>query len=148
MSLQKFPDYMYEIVVDSGEVELGTYTIDNDGELTNLYVTLMINGVSSVTNESLYLRCVRSSFTGTPIQSTAVLVSSFVTGSQSWMGKVRFDFASQSLKASDTMQVFLGTTSYTRGAVEIGAILNYIGSSGTFEVTDNKAAYLTLFNNR
>jgi hypothetical protein len=148
MSLQKFPDYMYEIVVDSGEVELGTYTIDENGELTNLYVTMMINGVSSIANEAVYMRCIRSSSPGTPIQSSSILVSSFVTGSQSWMGKVRFDFDKQSLKSGDTIQIFLGTTSYTRGATEIGAILNYIGSSGTFEVTDNKAAYLTLFNNR
>ena len=66
MSLKKFPDYMYEIVVDTGEVELGTYTIDADGELSNLYLTMMINGVASLSTETVYLRAIRSSFTGTP----------------------------------------------------------------------------------
>jgi hypothetical protein len=140
---------MYEVVVDTGEVELGTYTIDADGELTNLYVTLMVNGVSSLTNEAVYLRCVRSSFTGTPIQSTSIDVTSFATGSASWMGKVRFDFANQTLTGGDTIQIFLGTQNYTRGSTEIGSILNYINSStGAFEVLLNKAAYLTLFNDR
>jgi hypothetical protein len=148
MSLKKFPDYMYEVVVDTGEVELGTYTIDADGELTNLYVTLMINGVSNLTTEKVYLRCVRSSFTGTPVQSTSIDVTSFATGSTAWMGKVRFDFTNQTLNAGDTMQVFLGTQNYTRGSTEIGSILNYLDSSGAFEVLLNKAAYLTLFNNR
>lgn len=148
MSLKKFPDYMYEIVIDTGEVELGTYTIDADGELTNLYLTMMINGVSSLTNEAVYLRAIRSSFTGTPIQSTSIDVTSFASGSASWMGKVRFDFNKQTLNQGDTIQIFLGTQNYTRGAVEIGSILNYIGSSGSFEVLANKAAYLTLFNNR
>lgn len=138
---------MYEAVVDTGEIEVGTYTIDNNGELSNLYLMIMINGVASLSNEQVYLRCVRSSHTGIPIQSSSIAVSSFASGS-SWMGRVRFDFAGQSLKASDTMQVFLGTTNYTRGAVEIGSILNYIGSSGAFEVDTNKAGYLTIFNNR
>jgi len=148
MSLKKFPDYMYEIVVDSGEVEIGTFTIDADSELTNMYLTIMINGVSSVSNEAVYLRAIRSSFLGTPIQSTSIEVSSFVTGSTSWLGKVRFDFSGQALTQGDTIQVFLGTQSYSRGSVEIGAIINYIGSSGAFEVLSNKAGYLTLFNDR
>lgn len=147
MSIQKFPNYMYEAVVDTGEIELGTYTIDANGELTNIYLTMLINEISSLNNEQVYLRCVRSSFTGTPIQSSNVLVSGFASGS-SWIGNVRFDFDKQSLKANDTMQVFLGATNYTRGPVEIGAILNYIGSDGSFEVLANKAAYLTIFNNR
>ena len=139
---------MYEIVVDSGEVEIGTFTIDADSELTNMYLTIMINGVSSVSNEAVYLRAIRSSFLGTPIQSTSIEVSSFVTGSTSWLGKVRFDFSGQALTQGDTIQVFLGTQSYSRGSVEIGAIINYIGSSGAFEVLSNKAGYLTLFNDR
>ena len=76
------------------------------------------------------------------------VVSGKATGSDSWIGNVRFDFAKQSLKASDTMQVFLGTTNYSKGTVQIGTILNYIGSDGDFEVLDTKASYLTIFNNR
>ena len=146
MSLKKFPEYMYEIVVDTGEVEVGTYTIDENGEISNLYLTILINGVSSLTSEAIYMRAIRSSFPAIPIQSTSVDVTSFATGSTSWLGKVRFDFSGQSLIQGDTIQIFLGTQSYSRGAVEIGTILNYIGSSGSFEVLSNKASYLTIFN--
>ena len=148
MSFKKFPDYMYEIVVETGEVEVGTYTVDADGELTNIYATLMINGVASLTTQKVYLRAIRSSHTGVPIQSTSIDVTSFASGA-SWIGKVRFDFAKQSLKQNDTIQVFLGTQNYTKGAVEIGSILEYINpSTGAFDVLSNKAISLTLFNNR
>jgi hypothetical protein len=147
MSLKKFPEYMYEITVLAGEAELGVYNVDNDGELTNVYLTMIINGVASVTNESIYIRAVRSSHTGTPVQSSSVLVSSFATGS-TWMGKVRFDFANQTLNAGDTVRFYLGTENYAMGNVEIGAILNYLDANGAFDVSVNKAAYLTLFNNR
>ncbi len=148
MTLQKFPNYMFEIVVNTGEAELGTFTIDNDGELSNLYATIMINGVASITNESIYMKAIRSSFPSIPLVSASIDVSSFVTGSSSWLGKVRFDFSNQALKANDTLQIFLGTNNYNKGPTEIGSILSYIGSSGEFEVLPNKASYLTIFSNR
>jgi hypothetical protein len=148
MSLKKFPNYMYELVVITGEIDIGTYTIANDGEITNMYLTMMINGVSNISNESVYLKATRSSHTGTPIQSSSVNVSSFVSGSTSWLGKVRFDFNNETLNQNDTIQVSLGTQNYSRGTVEIGAILNYLDANGAFDVSINKAAYLTIFNNR
>ena len=140
---------MYEIVVETGEVEVGTYTVDADGELSNLYLVMLFNGVPSFVNETIYLRVVRSTFTGTPVQSSNVTVASVISGSQSWIGNVRFDFNKETLTSGETIQVFLGTGSYTRGSTEIGAILNYLDSAGSsFEVLANKGSYLTLFNNR
>lgn len=151
MSFQKFPEYMYEIVVRTGEVELGTYTVDQDGELTNVYVSILIDNVNLLSDERIYLRAIRSSHTGLPITSESILVSDFATGSESWIGNVRFDFKNQPIKASDTLQIFLGTSNYAYDdqGVIIGSIQNFINSStGQFDVLRTNASYLTLFNDR
>jgi len=151
MSFKKYPDYLYEFLVQTGEVPLGTYTVDRDGEITYIYLTLLVRGLSLLTDEEVYVRAVRSSFPAIPIQSNNVLVTSFVEGLQSWIGRVRFDFTGQALTANDTIDLYLGTNNYSSvdGGVEVGAVLNYIDTStGQFSVVANRGAYLNLFADR
>ena len=142
---------MYEVVIRSGSENIGGYTVSDDGELTYLYVNILIRSVPNLTNESIYLRATRSSFPAIPVDSQKLEVSSFATGLESWIGYVRFDFDSESLRKDDTLAIDLVTENYTQyqSGVEISAVLNFIDSSnGAFDVKSDKGAYLTLFNNR
>lgn len=151
MSFKKFPDHLYELVLSADKIPLGTFTVDQDAEIEHVYMTAMVRDVPSISTEAIYLYAVRSSFPAIPIQSSSVLVSSFVSGPDCWVGNVRFDFSRQALKASDTIDLYLGANDYSfdNFGTQISAVLNYI-DTGTqqFNVSSDKAAYLNIFARR
>jgi len=153
MTFQKFPEYMYELVNTGGEIELGTLTIDDSGELTAHLVTMIFYRTDLFTTEGVRLRLVRSNIAGTPVYSSWVTpanISTF-TDTNYWIGDIKFDFSREQLKASTTCQVFLETQNYTHSysGTQLGVILNYINAStGQFDVLSTNGFYQTQFSYR
>ena len=153
MSIEKFPEYMYELVKTGGDIELGTITIDDSGELASHLTTMIFYRTDLFTTEGVRLRLVRSNIAGTPVYSSWVTPASIATFTDTnyWIGDIRFDFAREQLKASTTCQVFLETQNYTHdhSGTQLGVILNYINAStGQFDVLSTNGFYQTQFSYR
>lgn len=149
MSFQEFPDYMYEIVNTGGLVELGTYTINNYKQISNITVTTVFYRTDLFTTERVRLSCDRSSQSDTITSNwfTPLTSISDFTDQNHWIGNIRFDFARENLQDSDTLKLFLETSNYThsQAGTQIGAIINYLDTVGAPEVNSTKAAYSNVF---
>lgn len=153
MSFQKFPDYMYEILCTGGNVELGTFTIDDSGELTNSYATMIFYRTDLFTTEQIRLRYDRSNAPSIPVYSdwiTPANITGF-TSTNYWIGNVRFDFNNEAVKAASTVNLYLETSGYTHdhSGTQIGSIMNYIDTAtGAFDVVATRPSFNNLFINR
>lgn len=153
MSIKKFPEYMNAIINIGGENSLGTFTIEADGEISNIYAMMIFYRTDLFTNEQIRIRGVRALFPGTPIYSEWVQPSIYIsnfTNTNHWLGRVRFDFSREQIQESDTIEFFLETQNYTYApnGTEIGSIYNYIDGSGQFSVVTTTAIYNEIFSYR
>lgn len=151
MTLQKFPEYMWEIYNTGGEIELGTLTIAASGGLTAQTVTMIFYRTDLFTNERFRLRFVRSNAVSTPLYSNWITPGNLITNfliTNYWIGDVRFDFSREQLNASTTVQVFLETDNYTHdyNGTQIGVVLNYINAgTGQFDSLSSNGFYTQTF---
>lgn len=141
---------MYELVNTGGEIELGTITTQESGELDSHFVTMIFYRTDLFTTEAVRLRLVRSNVPGTPVYSSWVTPSAITgfTSTNYWIGNLKFDFSRESMKASTTCQMFLETQNYSHdySGTQIGVILNYINAStGQFDVLSTNGFYQTQF---
>lgn len=145
---------MYEIVNTGGEVELGTYTVDADGEVSNLLLAMIFYRTDLFTTQGVRLRLVRSDFPAIPIYTDWVTPSSYIsdfTDDTHWIGNVKFNIARKQLNSGTTYGLFLETQNYTHDALglQIGSILNFIDpATGAFDVRLNTGSYNTTFSYR
>lgn len=149
MSFLEYPNYLYEIVTTGGTTELGTWTINTYKQASNVTLTMLFYRTDLFTNERVRISAERSSQADTILTdwlTPATAIADFTTD-QHWIGAIRFDYARQNLQDGDTLQLFLETENYTwnPSGIQIGAIINYLDSTGVPEVLDNKAAYANVF---
>ena len=149
MSFEEYPDYMYEIVNTGGKVELGTYTINNYKQISNITLTMIFYRTDLFTTERVRLSCERSSQSDTINSEWLTPLASIegFTDDNHWIGFLRFDFGRQNLQDLDTLQLFLEADNYThnQAGTQIGAIINYLDANGMPEVNGDKAAYSNVF---
>lgn len=150
MSFLEYPNYLYEIVTTGGTTELGTWTINNYKQASNVVLTMLFYDTGSFTSERVRISAERSSQADTIISDwlrPATAIADF-TSTDHWIGAIRFDYGRQNLQDGDTLQLFLETENYTwnPSGIQIGAILNYVdATTGVPEVLDTKAAYANVF---
>ena len=150
MTSKKFPNYLFEAVLTGGDIELGTFTIDESGELDSYVMTMIFYRTDLFTTEGFRLKLVRSNI-ATPIVSQVFTPSTEISNFQDtsyWLGDVKFSFDRQALKLGTTVNVKLEGIAYSHShsGTQVGALLNYIDSStGQFDVASNKAAYVNQF---
>lgn len=149
MSFKKFPDYMFEIVNTGGTVSMGGLTSPSNSDISNIYIAMIFYDTSLFSTERIRLNVGRSTAADT-ISSSWVTPSSVITDfttTDHWIGNVRFDFDRFNILTGESLAVELETDNYTYNVsgTQIGAIMNYINSSGQFEPTTATSAYMTLF---
>jgi len=149
MSFKKFPEYMFEIVNTGGAVSMGGITAPGDREISNIYLSMVFYRTDLFTDEMVRLNVSRS-IAGDTISSLWVTPASIIddfTSLNHWVGNVRFDFDRENIIEGESLSVELETANYTHdySGTQIGAIMNFINSSGQFEPTTSTSAYMTLF---
>lgn len=141
---------MYEFVNTGGAIEVGTYTINESGEMSADWLVLKFHRTDLFATEQVRLRVERSNAPSTPFYSSWVTPKNVIDGftdTNHWIGRVRFDYDKQQMTGGTTVKIFLETQNYTYadGGTQIGAIAKYLDSSGEFDVIVNTAAYKAQF---
>ena len=149
MSIQQYPEYLFELASQGGLVELGDFTCNGYKQLSNVTLTMIFYRTDLFSNQRIRVGVDRTSQPGiiysdwlTPSNS----ISGFTTN-QHWFGNVRFDFSRQNLQNLDGLTLYLDTENYVyaNGGTQLGVILNYLDSSGNIVVNSNQAGNAEIF---
>jgi hypothetical protein len=129
MAHLQFPFTQYIKTLNTGVVEkLCSFQVDRSMLLDYIVLTMLKNGTSAG-SESMQLKLFSSWDMTKPamVSSSARLLSAIgVANSQSWRGRIRFDFSGFGLSTADTYYLAIQTTSYTRTtAYYLGAVLDW-----------------------
>lgn len=130
MAHGQFPSEFYVRTFNTGvEEKLCKFVSDVDLELSHIVLTLLKNG-ESAGSESLQLKIYTSWDLSKPVFSTSsgrLLTATGAQNSESWVGRLRFDFERVSIEAGVEYYLRISTSSYTRDGTNyyLGAVLDW-----------------------
>lgn len=129
MAHGQFPDEFYVKALETGVTErLCKFVPDIDMELSHIVLTFLKNG-TAVGSESMTLKIFSSWNYDKPVlasSSARLLSATEAENSESWVGRLRFDFDRINLEAGVSYYLAISTSNYTRTPTfYLGAVLDW-----------------------
>lgn len=129
MAFNDFNEDVYVKTADTGEeVRLGSFKLQEAGELEHIRVWFFGEGMSSITNETIKLKVYSNYATDSSTlmfeSSESALTDIGATGDY-WLGFLRCDFNRQNLNPNLTYYLNATFQNYTRGTTVFGLCYDY-----------------------